>query len=122
MRVAVEGADLFLAGDVGGIVGQQQVVVAVVGEVVEYGLVAVAVLGREEAVAQGVERLLELGVAVVVGPGVVAGGVGLRDCVGGEAEDEDVLGADLVAKWTMTVSPPPPSAKPPARARLPMGN
>lgn len=29
---------------------------------------------------------------------------------------------DATAKWTMTVSPPPPSAKPPARARLPMGN
>ena len=29
---------------------------------------------------------------------------------------------DATAKWTMTVSPPPPSANPPARARLPMGN
>ena len=29
---------------------------------------------------------------------------------------------DATAKWTRTVSPPPPSAKPPARARLPMGN
>jgi len=48
MGVAVQHVDLFLAGDIGGIVGQQQIMVAVSGQGVEYRAVTLGIVGEKK--------------------------------------------------------------------------
>eukprot|EP00047_Mylnosiga_fluctuans_P003292 m.228426 g.228426 ORF g.228426 m.228426 type:complete len:867 (+) comp11740_c0_seq1:45-2645(+) len=96
LLVAELVADAVLHRDVRREVRQQAEPVAVDQQRVDEVVEAVRRVGREVAVADLVEDLLELGVALVVLDGIVAALLERLDLLDGHAEDEDVVLADLL--------------------------
>ena len=93
----MQRVDPRLALDIGGEVGEQQILVAMAEQRLDDRAEAVGLVGREEAAADLVDRLAQRRIAAITLMRVVAGGAELLDLAGAEAEDEDVVGADAVA-------------------------
>ena len=97
VRGVAEGLiDAILAIDVGLVIGKKHVGI-VVEQRLHEGVEETAVTVREFAAGESVDDLAQFRVGFVYGAGMVPRGAFLFDLLVGEAEEEEVVGADLFA-------------------------
>ncbi len=98
LRVVPRLVDFALSAEIVGVIGKEHVFVVAqkrVDDRAEQGRVAIG----EVSTGNLVDHLVQFGIALIFAPGVIAFNAAAFDLLGGEAEEEEVFGADFLADF-----------------------